>query len=103
MGRRTREFGLRAALGARPAQVRALVLRGSVGVAGLGMGTGLLGAWALTRSLSDLLFEVGTADVTTYAAVGGILAASVVVASYVPARRATRVAPTVALNDDCRC
>ncbi|MBT8488182.1 MAG: hypothetical protein KJO65_05050, partial [Gemmatimonadetes bacterium] len=81
VGRRNREFGLRVALGARPVQVRALVLRGAVMIAVAGIAIGLLGSAVLMSALSDLLFEVDAGDVGTYAAVAATLAASVLVAT----------------------
>ena len=100
VGRRTREFGLRVALGARPVQMRQLVLRNAVFVAAAGIGIGLLGALLLAGSLSDLLFEVKAVDGATYGGVAALVAGAVFLASYVPARRATRVSPTVALRGE---
>ena len=100
VGRRTREFGLRVALGAQPAQVRGIVLRNAAVVAALGIGLGLFVAVGVTTGLSELLFEIDSSDGLTYAVVAGVLTASVLLASYVPARRATRVDPTVALKSE---
>ena len=100
VGRRTREFGLRVALGARPAQVRQLVLRNAVFVAAAGIGIGLLAALLLAGNVSDLLFEIEAVDGATYSAVAVLLAGAVFLASYVPACRATRVDPMSALRGD---
>ena len=69
-------------------------------VAAAGIGIGLLGALLLAGNLSDLLFEVEAADGATYGGVAALLAVSVFLASYVPARRATQVDPTVAQRQD---
>ncbi len=100
VGRRTREFGLRMALGARPRQVLRIVLGSASLIALLGIGIGLAGAAMLTHLLGELLFEVSPVDVPTYALVATLLAATVLIASWVPARRATRVDPTTALRED---
>ncbi len=100
VGRRRREFGLRVALGARPVQVRGLVLRGALAVAVAGIGIGLVGSTLLMSAVSDLLFEVDAADGATYVAVAATLSLAVLVATYVPARRATLVDPTVALKHE---
>lgn len=100
VGRRTREFGLRTALGARPAQVRSIVLREGAFVAGTGAVIGVAGALGLTRTVSELLFQVDPNDIVTYAVVTALLVGTVLLASYLPARRATKVDPTVALKQD---
>lgn len=95
---RTRELGIRRALGAQPGDVVQLVLRQGFGLALAGVGLGVAGAVALSRVLRGLLFEVSPTDPTTYGvvAVGLLLAAAA--ATYVPARRAARIEPTVALR-----
>jgi len=100
VGRRTREFGLRVALGTQPVQVRRLVLRNAGLMAMAGIGVGLLTALMLSGSLSDLLFEVEAVDGATYGGVAVLLAGAVFLASYVPARRATKVDPMSALRGD---
>jgi len=97
---RMREMGIRVALGASPAAVRGLVLRqGSILVV-IGIACGLALAAALTRTLSTLFVLVGALDAPTFAAVTVLLAAIALVACYLPARRAMRVDPMVALRHE---
>jgi predicted permease len=98
VAQRTREIGVRMALGADPRRVRASVVGGALALAAAGMALGLAGALAGTRLLGSLLFGVGAADPLTYAAVGAILLATAALAGYLPARRATRVDPVSALR-----
>jgi len=100
VGRRTREIGVRMALGARPGDVLGLVLRQGAVLAGLGLVVGLLVAYTLTESLGSLLFGVSPHDPATFAVVAAVLAASVLAASALPARRAARVDPAVALEEE---
>jgi putative ABC transport system permease protein len=97
---RTREFGVRAALGAEPAQIVTLVLRSGMVVAVLGTLAGLGGALALSGALKSLLFGVGPRDAATFASVPVVLVSVALVASYLPARRASRLAPVEALRAD---
>ena len=97
---RTREFGVRMALGARPWDVLAIVLRQGAGLALTGVAIGTAAALGLTRLLSAHLFEVGATDGRTFVSVAALLFATSLVASYLPARRATRVDPLAALRDD---
>ena len=94
----SREIGIRIALGARAGEVRRLFLRRGITQAACGVVLGLGGALALTRSLSTLLFGVSPLDPLTHAAVAGILLAVALLASDLPARRASRVDPVVALR-----
>jgi ABC-type antimicrobial peptide transport system permease subunit len=100
VARRTREVGIRMALGARPGDVLLLVLRQSLWAAAGGVAIGAVGAAALTRTMRSLLFGVSATDPLTFAAVALLLAAAAIVASYLPARRATRVDPLVALRSE---
>lgn len=95
---RTREFGIRMALGSGRSQILAGVLGEGLTIAGLGLLIGAITAVLLARLLSGLLFEVGALDVPTFAGVGLLLAAVAAAASWMPARRATRVDPNVALR-----
>ena len=95
---RLREFGIRLALGAKPESVRGLVLRQASWMALGGVLIGLAGALATTRYLRALLFGVGPLDWLTFASVAALLAATALVASYIPARRATRADPMLALR-----
>ena len=95
---RTREIGVRMALGARPVDVLALIVAESMALASLGVLLGLAGAYAVTRVLNRLLFEVRSTDPLTFAAVTILLCSVALLASYVPARRAMRVDPMAALR-----
>lgn len=98
VSRRTREIGVRIALGATRGQVRRLVLGETFGLLAAGLGTGLLLAAAGTRAIRTLLFQTPATDVATYGAVLGVFAAIAFLASWVPLRRALNVDPTVALR-----
>jgi predicted permease len=98
VSQRTAEIGLRVALGATPGQILSLLLGRGVGVIGVGLAVGLLGAVLTTRYLASLLFEIKPTDPVTYVAVAALLATTSLVALYVPASRATRVDPLVALR-----
>lgn len=100
VGSRSREFGIRGALGASRHQVRSGVLREGAQLAGVGLLVGGLGALVLTRFLSGLLFGVPVTDPATYAAVCAVLVAVALGASWVPAWRASRVDPLEALRAD---
>jgi len=97
---RTREIGIRMALGAQIGDVRKLFLRQGLWLTATGIALGIVVALALTRVMSALLFGVGPADPMTYAAVSCALAAVALLATYLPARRASRVDPIVALRAD---
>jgi len=100
VGNRTREIGIRMALGAQPGDVLGLVVGRGVRLAVLGVGVGLAGAFALTRALSSLLFDVKPTDPLTFGGVALLLIAIALLASYIPARRAMRVDPIVALRNE---
>jgi ABC-type antimicrobial peptide transport system permease subunit len=96
--RRTREFGIRLALGARAADVQRQVLRQGVRLALVGLGVGLVGAALVTRVLKSQLYQVSPTDPGSYATVAVVLLATAALACFVPARRATRVDPMTALR-----
>ena len=98
VSQRTHEIGIRLALGAEPADILRMILRSSFPLILIGVGFGLCGAVAVTRVLQSFLFEVKPTDTATFAAVSVLLAAVALLASYMPARRATRVDPMVALR-----
>ena len=98
VGQRTREFGLRTALGARSREILAMVLRQGLRLTSVGIGIGLAGAIALTRYIEGMLYSVTPLDPLTYVAVVVLFAAVTSLASYVPARRATRIDPITALR-----
>jgi ABC-type antimicrobial peptide transport system permease subunit len=87
------------ALGAERGRILMMVLRQGMELTGAGVVLGLLGAAALTRVMASLLFGVSTTDLLTFTTVPLILIATAMLASYLPARRATRVDPVVALRD----
>jgi predicted permease len=95
---RTREIGIRIALGAQQSQVKRLMLGHVLGLVGVGVVLGLVGAAVLTRLMESLLFGVTALDPATYVSVAVILIATGAVAGYLPARRATRVDPMAALR-----
>jgi putative ABC transport system permease protein len=97
---RTQEIGVRMALGARQDEVVRVVMRQGVGVIAVGVGTGLAAALALTRLMAGLLYEVKPSDPQTFVVVCAALAAAALLACWIPARKAARVDPVVALRYD---
>jgi putative ABC transport system permease protein len=98
VSQRTHEIGVRAAMGALLRDVLTLVLRRGVVLTGLGLAIGLIGSFALTQVLSGVLYGVSPRDPGSYIGISLILFLIGVIASYVPARRAARVHPAVALR-----
>ncbi|MDQ3421324.1 MAG: ABC transporter permease [Acidobacteriota bacterium] len=96
---RVREFGIRQALGANQQSILSLVLKSGMMRVALGMAIGLAGALALSTYLESMLFGVSTKDVPVFATVTFVLFAVALLACYIPARRATRIDPMVALRD----
>ena len=98
VSQRAREFGIRVALGARPGQIIGMVVGQNLRIVALGLIAGLVAAIPATRLLRGLLFQVGPNDPVTFVAIGVMLAAVAIVASYLPARRGTQVDPVVTLK-----
>ena len=97
---RTRELGIRLALGAQRSAVLGLVLRQGAGLVGIGLGIGLLAALALGHFLASVFYGFGAGDVVTLFWVCLVLAGTALAACWLPAHRATRVDPMVALRDE---
>jgi putative ABC transport system permease protein len=100
VAQRTREIGVRLALGAQTRDVIGLVMRQGARLTAVGIGLGLLGALAFTRVLASLLFGVSTRDPLTFSGVAALLAAVALLATWLPARRAARVEPIVAIRNE---
>jgi putative ABC transport system permease protein len=98
VAQRTREIGIRMALGAHRRDVLSMVLRHGLGLALAGVALGLLAAFVLARLIASLLFQVSSADPPTFSLVPLLLIGVAALACYLPARRATRVEPLVALR-----
>ncbi len=97
---RTRELGIRVALGAHPRRILRLVMEQGMAPVAVGLGLGLLSALAATQVLRSMLFEVGPADLLTYVMVAGSVLLAAIGATYWPARRATQIDPIVALRTE---
>jgi macrolide transport system ATP-binding/permease protein len=100
VSQRTREIGIRMALGAQVRDVLRLIVSQGVRMVFIGIGLGLMGAFALTRVFASLLLGVGTTDSVTFVGVAVLLVAVALLACYIPARRAARVNPLVALRHE---
>src|SRR5262245_780938 len=98
VAQRTHELGVRVALGAQRHDVIGLVLRQGMKLVGLGIVIGLAGAWALTRVLTTLLFDVKATDPLTFLAAPALLVAVAILACWLPARQAAKVDPITALR-----
>jgi putative ABC transport system permease protein len=100
VAQRTREFGIRTALGASPREILRLVLREGAGLIGLGLAFGLTGALAATQLLRQMVFGTSVYDPLVFAVVPLVLAGAAALACLIPARRAARIDPLVALRRD---
>jgi predicted permease len=100
VNQRTQEIGIRMALGASSLDVQAKVILQTLRLAAIGMGIGAAASWAVARSLGDLLFGITAVDPATYLGALVVLAGVAAIAGYVPARRASRVDPLLALRAD---
>ncbi len=100
VAQRTREIGIRMALGAQPASLKMMFVRNGLLWGGIGIAAGLVAAVALSRLMTAMLFEINPADPLTYSVVAACLFAAAGAASYLPARRITRVDPLEALRAD---
>ena len=98
VAQRTREIGIRLALGAHRKDVLRLVISQGMRLASLGILLGLFGAFALTRLMSGMIYGVSSTDPVTFVAVAALLGVVAIAPCYIPARRATRVDPMVALR-----
>jgi predicted permease len=98
VGQGSREVGIRLALGATPANIMTLIVRGGMTLALWGVGIGIGGALVVSRLMRSLLFSVGVTDIVTYFAVSILLACVAFFASYIPARRASRIDPSSSLR-----
>jgi putative ABC transport system permease protein len=98
VAQRTNEIGIRMALGAERGNVLGLVMRDAAVLALIGLSIGVAAALAFTRVLRTMLYDVATTDPLTYAVMAGTLALAVLAASWIPARRASRVDPVIALR-----
>lgn len=100
VSRRSKEIGIRIAMGATPRQILHLILKHGMMLAATGMALGFVGALAATRLLSSILFDVTPNDPATYVCVAMLLGLAVLAASYIPARRAAKVDPLVTLRQE---
>jgi len=98
VGRRTREIGIRMALGAAPGDVLGMVMRQGLGIAGAGILIGLGLSWVAARAISSALYGVGAGDLVAWGGATAVLLGSAAVANYLPARRAALVEPSTALR-----
>jgi putative ABC transport system permease protein len=99
VSQRTHEIGIRMALGASPKAIQKMIVLQATTMALLGIGVGLIASISLTRFISSLLYNVSTTDPTVFEFVALALTLVLIAASYIPARRATAVAPTTVLRN----
>jgi predicted permease len=100
VSQRTREIGMRSAIGASRGQIVGLILKQGLWKSGVGVAIGLIGAWLLSSSIKTLLFNVEPTDPMVFAAVSAVLIGVALLASYLPAHRASRINPLIALRDE---
>ena len=100
VSQRTREIGVRSAIGASRGQISGLILKQGLWKGGIGVVLGLVGAALLSRYMTTLLFNVKPTDPAVYASVSGLLIGVALLASYLPARRASKIDPLIALRDE---
>jgi ABC-type antimicrobial peptide transport system permease subunit len=100
VSQRTREMAIRLALGAKPGKLKRALVGNGLALAGAGIVIGLAAAAGLTRLMDSLLFGVGALDPVIYAGMAAVLVAAAVLASYLPARRASRIDPSEALRSE---
>ena len=100
VGQKTNEIGIRMALGARPEEILAMVLRQAFALVLIGIAMGWAGAAGGARAMQSLLFHVPAFDPITYASVSAVLALVALAACWIPVRRAMRVDPMIALRDE---
>ena len=98
VSQRTQEFGVRMALGAEASDVRRMMIRQGLRLAAVGIAIGVAGAFGVTRLIGTLLYDVTPTDPLSFAAVVALMLGVAAVAAYLPARRATKVDPMVALR-----
>jgi predicted permease len=97
---RSREIGLRMALGASASSVTRMIVARGLALTGIGLAIGLISAWAATRAMKNLLYGVAATDPLTFGAVAGLLGVIALIACWAPARRASRVDPIVVLREE---
>jgi len=100
VGERTREIGVRLAMGAQREDVLRMILRRAGWLTGIGVCSGLVLAFALAHGVANLLYEVSPNDPVIFSTITGTIAAIALLASWLPARRAARIDPMVALRDE---
>jgi len=100
VSQRTREIGIRMALGARPGAVVSMVVSQAIRLAGAGVLVGLVAAFMVSQLIAGMLFQISPTDPWTFAVIGVLMTVTALVAAAMPARRASRVDPIVALRSE---